>query len=254
MNAPQTTLTEDGVELAYHHFERQGAHVVFLGGFMSDMSGTKATFLEKAMHELGYGYTRFDYRGHGESVGVFTDATIGLWQSDVLHILDNIVQKPCVLVGSSMGGWMMLLAALARPTQVQALVGIAAAPDFTIRLMWEKMTPQQRHILLEEGVLQVPTEYGFEPYAITRQLIEESKQHVLLDEEIAIECPVRLLHGMKDPDVPCEFAPLIAQQIASEDVEVQLIKSGDHRLSEPSDLNRLQQTIREVCTHIAQEQ
>ncbi len=250
MSTLETTENADGLALAYHHTEGKSAHVVFLGGFMSDMSGSKATFLEQQVTAQGYGYTRFDYRGHGESDGRFVEATIGKWLSDVLHILDEIVKVPTILVGSSMGGWMMLLAALARPQQVQGLVGIAAAPDFTVRLMWEKMTEAQRHTLIEEGLLQVPSEYGFEPYHITKDLIEESRQHLLLDDEIAIECPVRLLHGMRDPDVPWEFSPLVAQKLATQDVQVTLVKDGDHRLSEPEDLQRLQQTVLSLCAAV----
>lgn len=254
MSTLSHTQNADGLQLAYHHTEGKGAHVVFLGGFMSDMSGTKATHLEDVVTKAGYGYTRFDYRGHGESEGQFTDATIGAWQSDVLHILDEVVKQSCILVGSSMGGWMMLLAALARPKQVQGLVGIAAAPDFTTRLMHAQMTPQQQAVLASEGVLHVPSEYGFEPYPITAKLIDESHQHLLLDDEIAIECSIRLLHGMADPDVPWEFSAMIAQAVSTHDVQIQLSKSGDHRLSEQQDLERLQQTVLSLCKQVEQPQ
>lgn len=244
------TQTSDGLSLAHHTTLGKAPHVVFLGGFMSDMSGTKATYLEKIIGEAGYGFTRFDYRGHGESEGRFTDATIGAWLADTLHILDEVVAKPCVLVGSSMGGWMMLLSALARPKQVQGLVGVAAAPDFTMRLMYEKMDAMQRNTLVNEGVLNVPSEYGFEPYPITAQLIDESRQHLLLDDEIAIECPIRLLHGMKDPDVPWEYSVQIAEAVSTHDVQVRLSKSGDHRLSEPDDLERLKESVLSVCKQV----
>lgn len=237
--------TSNGTRVAYCYSEGKGPTVVFCGGFRSDMTGTKAMALESWCREQGRAFLRFDYSGHGESSGAFEDGTIGGWLADALAIIDETIKDEAIVIGSSMGGWIALLIALARPNRVAGLVGIAAAPDFTTRLMWERFTPQQRQIIEEKGVYYAPSDYG-DPYPITRNLIEESKQHLLLDDDIAIDCPVRLLHGMRDPDVPWEFAPLIAQQLSSEDVKVSLVKNGDHRMSEPEQIALLLATMQEL--------
>jgi pimeloyl-ACP methyl ester carboxylesterase len=185
---------------------------------------------------------RFDYSGHGTSGGQFEQGTIGRWAADALAIIDQVSEGPLVLVGSSMGGWIALLAASARPERVAALIGIAAAPDFTEVLMWQAMSFEQRITLMSKGVLDVPSQYG-DPYPITRALIEDGRNHLLLHEAIAINCPVRLLHGQCDPDVPWEFALRIADQLTGRDVRVILVKDGDHRLSRPQDLALLRQTL-----------
>lgn len=232
----------DGVDLAWTRSAGCSPTVVFLTGFRSDMTGDKVTALAQFCQTRGQAMLRFDYSGHGVSGGTFEQGTIGAWTRDALAVIDNLTQGPLVLVGSSMGGWIALLAARARPVRISALVGIAAAPDFTERLMWDAFTPAQREAFLRDGAIDVPSEYGG-PYPITRDLIEDGRQHLLLDGSIAVHCPLRLLHGQVDVDVPWETALKIAAAVESTDVEVTLVKDGDHRLSRPHDLQRLMRTL-----------
>jgi pimeloyl-ACP methyl ester carboxylesterase len=213
--------------------------LIFMGGFMSDMSGAKATWLESFAGEKGLPYLRFDYSGHGASEGRFEDGTIGGWLGDSLTIFDKLSEGPQILIGSSMGGWLALLAALARPTRVCGVVGIAAAPDFTEELVHSELTAEQREILMREGVVHIDTPYGDKPYAFTRALIEEGRAHVLLDNPIAVRCPVRLIQGYADADVPWETAMAIMARIETADCALTLIKDGDHRLSRPQDLTKI---------------
>jgi pimeloyl-ACP methyl ester carboxylesterase len=232
----------DGVRLAWARRAGRGPTVVFLPGFASDMEGAKATALADACAARGRAMLRFDYSGHGASEGDFSTGTIGVWLDDALAVLDRLTEGDLVLVGSSMGGWIALLAALARPARVAALVGIAAAPDFTETLMWEAMAPAERAALLRDGYLDAPSQYG-PPLRITRRLIEEGRRHLLLDAPIPLTCPVRLLHGQRDPDVPWEMSLRLAERLQGEDVQVTLIKNGDHRLSRPGDLALLCRTV-----------
>jgi pimeloyl-ACP methyl ester carboxylesterase len=225
----------DGVDLAWSRNDGTSPTVVFLTGFRSDMTGDKANALAAFCAARATAMLRFDYSGHGSSGGRFEDGTIGRWTEDALAIIDRQTAGPLILVGSSMGGWIALLAALARPDRVAALIGIAAAPDFTEALMWEAMTFEERATLMRDGVLHVPSQYG-EPYPITRALIEDGRTRLLLNDPIAIDCPVRLLHGQQDPDVPWEMALRIAEQLTGRNVHVTLVKDGDHRLSRPQDL------------------
>jgi pimeloyl-ACP methyl ester carboxylesterase len=232
----------NGTELAWARLQGSSPTVVFLPGFRSDMGGDKATALAAFCAARGAGMLRFDYSGHGASSGDFLDGTIGAWAADALAAIDQLTTGKLILVGSSMGGWIALLTAIARPDRVAALVGIAAAPDFTQRLMWDAMTPVERATLQRHGVLYVPSQYG-DPTPITRGLIEDGASHLVLTGSIPIGCPIRLLHGQADPDVPWELALRIAEQVASSDVRVALVKDGDHRLSRPADLALLRQTV-----------
>ena len=220
--------------------------LVFLGGFMSDMGGTKAQWLEGFAMRAGFPYLRFDYSGHGLSEGAFTDGTIGGWLDDTLDVLDRLTEGPQVLAGSSMGGWLALLAALARKDRVKGLVGIAAAPDFTEDLIHRELSDSQRDTLMKDGIIHVPSEYGDQPYAITRALIEDGREHLLLTGPIALDCPVRLIQGLRDDDVPWRTALGIAEKLETGDVTVTLIKEGDHRLSRAQDLERIGQAVMEV--------
>ena len=234
---------EDGPTLAYHRTPGREPGVVFLTGFRSDMTGDKATTLEAFCRDRGQAYLRFDYGGHGDSEGAFTDGTIGDWAGDAVAALDALTDGPQILVGSSMGGWIMLLAALARPERIAGLVGIAAAPDFTEDLMWETADAEIRATLRRDGVYLEPSEYSDEPTPITLKLIEEGRRHLLLRAPIALDCPVRLIHGRRDPDVPWQTAERLADALTSEDVEITYVKAGDHRLSSPADLRRLTRTV-----------
>jgi len=232
----------DGATIAYRRRIGRSPGVVFLGGFMSDMTGTKATALDAFCAARGQAYLRFDYFAHGASSGDFAEATVGRWTEDAVAVLDALTEGPQILVGSSIGGWIMLLTALARPERVAALIGIAAAADAT-ELMWEEFTPEQRQAILREGAIRLPSAYSADGYIFTRKLIEDGRRHLLLHAAIRLRCPVRLLHGMKDPDVPWRQSLALAEKLESRDVEVTLVKDGDHRLSTEADLALLQRTI-----------
>ncbi len=225
----------DGTQLAYILTEGRQPTLVFLPGFMSDMAGEKATMLAAHASALGHASLRLDYSGHGTSGGQFIAGTIGRWTQDVLFLIDTLTDGPIVLVGSSMGGWIALLAARARPDRVAALVGVAAAPDFTETLMWAGMDGATRATLMQDGLLRVPSAYGGEQI-ITRALIEDGRHHLLLGAPIPVTCPVRLLHGQQDPDVPWQTALQIADRLDSANVRVTLVKDAGHRLSREADL------------------
>ena len=232
---PDMLARPDGPPLAYRRVAGRGPGVVFLGGFMSDMTGEKATALDALCRKQGRAFLRFDYRGHGASGGRFEDAVISDWLADTLDALDRLTDGPQMLVGSSMGGWLMLLAALARPERVRALVGIAPAPDFVLR-MEAGLTADQRKALDDEGFFLRPSGYGDGPYTITKALIEDGRRRCLLDRPIPITAPVRLLHGMRDDAVPWRDSLRLAERLESGDVRTVFVKDGDHRLSRPPDL------------------
>jgi pimeloyl-ACP methyl ester carboxylesterase len=241
----------DGATIAYHATPGAGPGVVFLTGFRSDMTGGKAVALEAACRARGRAYLRFDYTGHGRSSGAFIDGTIGQWTADAVFAVERLTEGPQVLVGSSMGGWIMLLAALALGDRVAGLVGIAAAPDFTEELIWHAADDATRATLERDGVVQQPSDYSDEPTPITLKLVEEGRRHLLLQAPIALACPVRLVHGMRDPDVPWQTALRLTERLASRDVEIILVKDGDHRLSTDDDLARLAHVVEEVCRRAA---
>ncbi|MCZ6764902.1 MAG: alpha/beta hydrolase [Alphaproteobacteria bacterium] len=233
----------DGEFIAYQAGAGAGPAVVFCPGFNSDMAGIKATALADFCAAESRAYVRFDYFGHGLSSGDVIDGTIGRWADDAVAVIDHLTDGPVVLVGSSMGGWIMLLAALARPERIAGLVGIAPAPDFTRRL-WDNATDDVRHTLKTEGVYRRPSQYSDEPYTFTLKLIEDGNARTLLDRPpIPIHCPVRILHGMADPDVPWALSLALVDALASKDVDVTFVKSGDHRLSTPSDIDLLTTTV-----------
>ena len=230
----------DGEQIAWRRVDGRGATVVWLGGFRSDMAGTKAEALADWAKAKGRAYLRFDYLGHGESSGDFqVKGTITRWREDALAVLDALTEGPLVLVGSSMGGWIACLAAMARPERVAAMVLIAPAPDFTEKLMAPEIPPEGRADLEANGVWLRPSEYG-DPYPITRNLLEDGARWSILGAEpVPISAPVRILQGGADPDVPWRHALELAQAIKGQDVVFSLIKDGDHRLSRPQDIERL---------------
>ena len=229
-------------KIAYHQSLGKAPGVVFLGGFMSDMEGTKARHLETLCKAWGRAYLRFDYSGHGASEGKLEEGTIGGWLEDTLLVLDELTSEPQVLVGSSMGGWLMVLAALKKPSRIHGLVGIAAAPDFIED--FERLTPEEHVSLQKDGICYIPSQYGDKPYPITRQLIEEGHSHRVLHQTLPLDCPVRLLHGLADHDVPWQKSIKLAACLASKDVVVTLVKEGDHRLSTASQLELLGNCIK----------
>ena len=253
---PETLSRPDGTTIAYHKTAgdktaKRAPGLIFLGGFMSDMTGTKALALESHAQAAGLDFLRFDYLGHGASSGLFEDGAIGRWAEDAVAVLDALTEGPQILIGSSMGGWIMLLAALARPERVAGLVGVAAAPDFTEALMWQRFSPEIRATMARDGVYYEASEYGTEPYPITMDLIVEGRNHLLMDAPIPISCPVRLIHGTADPDVPWQLSLDLMDRLAAGDVEVTLVKGGGHRLSEPEDLARLTATVAALSAQLS---
>ena len=243
---PDVLERPDGATIAYHRLAGKSPGVVFLGGFMSDMSGTKALALEAHCRQSGRAFLRFDPFAHGQSSGDMAEATVGRWRRDAVAVLDELCTGPQVLVGSSMGGWVALLAALDRPTRLAGLVGIAAAPDAT-EMMWAEFDADVRATLERDGVYHAPSDYGDGPYTIAMKLIEEGRQQLILDRPIEISCPVRLLQGMQDPDVPWRHALRIAAALTADDVVLTLVKQGDHRLSQAADIARLCATVEDLC-------
>lgn len=235
----------DGQRIAWRRVDGAGPAVVWLGGFASDMTGTKAQALADAAAARGWSYLRFDYFAHGASSGRWEDATIGRWRADALAVVDRLTAGPLVLVGSSMGGWIAGLVALARPERLHGLVLVAPAPDFTERLMRPRIPPEGLRELALNGVWHEPSEYG-EPLAITRRLLDEGRRHLILGGPLPIRGPVRVLQGALDEPVPWRHALAYAEAIASEDVVFSLIKDGDHRLSRPQDLARLVAAVDDV--------
>lgn len=228
--------------LAYRQQRGQGPGVIFLGGFHSDMTGSKAEYLAALCAARGRAFLRFDYSGHGASGGRFEEGSIGQWAADAERVLLELTEGPQILVGSSMGGWIALLLARRHPARLAGLIGIAAAPDFTEDLMWAQFPPAIRAQIERDGFWQRPSEYGG-AYPITRHLIEDGRRHLVLRDPLAIAAPVRLLHGQADPDVPWELSLRVAAHITGGDVEVTLVKEGDHRLSKPAELALLGRTL-----------
>jgi len=238
---------EDGVRLAYRHRPGRGPGLLFCCGFHSDMNGNKATYLDRYAAGQGLSYTRFDYQGHGASTGRFADGTIGIWFGDALSVLDRVAQGPQVIVGSSMGAWMALLLARARPERVAGLVLLAPAPDFPTRLMLPSMPEEVRAVLYRDGVWDRPSEYADEDYPITLNLIEESERHNLLQgDPVPFDGPVRIIHGDSDEVVPLDHVLKIPAQVRSADIVTAIVKGGDHRLSTEADLRRLSAVLDEL--------
>jgi pimeloyl-ACP methyl ester carboxylesterase len=223
----------------------------WLGGFNSDMRGTKAVALEAWAAEQGRACVRFDYSGHGESGGAFVDGTIGRWLEESVAVFEQFCAGPQVVVGSSMGGWIALLLARelasrpGNPASLAGLVLIAPAPDFTEELMWKGFSPEIRQEIETKGVWLWPSPYG-EPYPITRGLIEEGRNHLLLGSAIHVGCPVRILQGAQDPDVPWQHAFALTHRLPADDVVLTMIQDGDHRLSRPQDIARIIAAVAEI--------
>lgn len=242
--APPSILhLADGTRLAYQRSAGATPGVIFLGGFTSDMSGAKATTLEHWCQQRGQAFIRFDYSGHGASSGNFADGTIGRWAYEASAVLEQLTEGKQIIVGSSMGAWLMLLTALAKPERIAGLLGLACAADFTDYLIWERLDAALRQRLQQERVLHLPSPYGT-PYVISLHLLEEAAQHRLLDKtQLPIHAPVRLIHGMRDNDVPWQISLQIAEKIASSDLRLILLKDGEHTLSREQDLHLLTSTL-----------
>ncbi len=241
---------EGGAHIAYLKRAGRTPGIVWLGGFKSDMTGTKASALDALALDTGHAFVRFDYFGHGASSGNFREGTVTRWLGDALEVLDKLTDGPQVLVGSSMGGWLALHAALARPKRIAALLLIAPATDFTERLLWESLSADARRQILETGEWLRPSAYDLEPYPISRGLIEDGRKHLLLDKPIAIACPIRIVQGMMDPDVPWQHAMKLVEALGP-DTQITLVKDGDHRLSSPRELALIVQILSALLAPLA---
>jgi pimeloyl-ACP methyl ester carboxylesterase len=246
MSAPSFLIREDGERIAYRKVEGAGPTVVWLGGFHSDMEGTKVLALHEWAEKAGRAYIRFDYFGHGQSSGAFEGGTIGRWRADALAAVDQLAEGPLVLVGSSMGGWLACLVALTRPDRIKAMVLIAPAADFTDKLMEPGFNDEARMALKRDGRWTRPSEYDSGGYVITAELLNEGRAWSILPGPVEIACPVRILQGGQDPDVPWRHALALVQTIQNPDVVFTLIKDGDHRLSRPEDIRRMIQAVEEA--------
>lgn len=242
----------EGKRLAFRYNRASTGKLTFVWmcGFKSDISGTKVLRLEDWANRTGQGFFAFDYSGHGLSDGAFEDGTVSHWRADALAAIDSQVDGPLVIVGSSMGGWMALLAALVRPDRVKGLVLIAPAPDFTEKLLWPELSPDAQAEIMHQGFTLRPSDYDT-PYTITRALIEDGRQWQVLDKRIGFDGPVRILQGMQDADVPWTHAARLVDAITTSDLAITLIKDGDHRLSREQDIARLLATCDEVAATLA---
>ncbi len=246
--SPEYYTRADGIRIAFRHVKGDGGKkaptLVFLPGYMSDMQGSKALALEAWAIKHNYGMLRLDYSGCGESGGNFADSSFEIWRDDVISVIEAVVRGPVILIGSSLGGWLMLMVAKILISDVKGLIGIAAAPDFTD---WG-FTQEQRSVIYRDGVLFQDNPYGPEPTPTYRKLFESGLANHMLDGPIAIDCPARLLQGQADSDVPWKLAPKLAAALSSDDVCVTLIKDGDHRLSREQDIAVLLAAVAELLT------
>lgn len=253
MSDPQYLTTEAGRRIAYHltpgrsSGEAPGTPtgVVFLGGFMSDMAGTKALVLEDWAKATGRAFLRFDYSGHGQSSGAFTDGCIGDWAADARAVIEAVTEGPQVLVGSSMGGWISSILTREIPEKCAGFVGIAAAPDFTEDSMWRDMDPQRRVTLMTEGLVHLPSDYG-DPYPITKRLIEDGRDNLVLRSPLPMPFPVRLLQGTADADVERSVALNLLDHIDGSDTRLTFVKGADHRFSTSACLALIIASVEEV--------
>ncbi|CAI5772871.1 AB hydrolase-1 domain-containing protein [Podarcis lilfordi] len=241
----------DNPNLAYHKLKGKNPGVVFLSGFLSNMNGNKALALEDYCKSVGHAFVRFDYRGCGSSEGDVKECTLGKWRKDVLAVLDELTQGPQILVGSSLGGWLMLHAAIARPEKVAALVGVAAAADYLVST-YQQLPVELKKEIEEKGEWKVPTKHNEEGvYSVPYGLIQEAENHCVLTSPLPIKCPVRLIHGIKDEDVPWETSMKIAERVVSTDVDIILRKAGHHRMKEKEDIKLIIYTVEDLIEELS---
>ncbi|MEI4260235.1 alpha/beta fold hydrolase [Roseovarius sp. D0-M9] len=244
--APSYLETPQGRRIAYHFHEGFGPGAVFLGGFMSDMEGTKAVYLEEVARAEGRAFLRLDYSGHGASSGAFTDGCIADWAADAAAVIGALTTGPQILIGSSMGGWIALLLARAMPQRIAGLVTIAAAPDFTEDSMWAGFTDAQRAEIMEDGQIALPSDYDA-PYTITRRLIEDGRQNLVLRDPLDLPFPVRFLQGTADNDVDKSVALSLLDHARGPDMRLTLVDGADHRFSDAACLALIGETLRDIA-------
>lgn len=253
MQLPEFFVTPNGRKIAYHRRNATGLAtgpgVVFLGGYKSDMTGTKAQYLQDWADRTGRAFLRFDYSGHGASSGDFQDGGIGDWSADARAIIAALTLGPQILVGSSMGGWIALLVARAMPDRVAGLVGVAAAPDFTEDLMRANFTPDQKIAMQANGFVEEPSEYSDQPNIITQAFLDDGAKHLVLRDPLNLPFPVRLLQGSADIDVPPFVAQKLFDHAVSPDMRMVLVKGADHRFSTPLCLTLMIETVEEMLAH-----
>lgn len=238
--------TPQGRHIAYHSTPGKEPGVVFLGGFRSDMTGSKAQHLQAWAEATGRAFLRFDYSGHGQSHGAFADGCIGDWRDDAAALIGMLTEGPQILVGSSMGGWIALLLARDMGHRVAGLIGIAAAPDFTETMWDDELSVADRTRLMDEGLILRPSAYSDDPYPITLRLIEDGRRNLVLQSPLAVPCPVRLLQGTADADVPVATALRILDHISGPDIRLTLVKDADHRFSTPACLGMITSAVEDV--------
>ena len=249
MTAPSVLETAQGRRIAYHQTPGSGPGLVFLGGLKSDMEGTKAIHLEAKAQAHGRAFLRFDYSGHGESSGEFTDGCIGDWAEDAQAAITELTDGPQILIGSSMGGWISLLMARRIPDRIVGLVGIAAAPDFTEDSMWAGFTPEQRDTLARDGRVALPSDYG-EPYIITQRMIEDGRNQLVLRDPLPLPFPTRFLQGTADDDVDQSVALNLLAHATGDDIRLTLVRGADHRFSSPECLALIVAAVTEVLQKV----
>ena len=239
-------LRPEGERLAYRYLPGGSPTVVFLSGYASDMSGNKATYLQERCALWGHAYLCLDYRGHGLSDGRFEDYTIGDWCDDARRVIEQVTRGSLVLVGSSMGGWIMLLLSRIFGDRIAGLVGVGAAPDFTRDTMPQRLDDEHRVALAKDGIAYLPNRYGPKPSVVTARLLADGNERLVLSEPLKLTCPVRLVHGMADPDVSWHRSMAICDAVAGDDVRVVLVKNGEHRLSSPAELDLIADQVGEL--------
>ncbi len=251
MTAPQFLDTPQGRRIAYHRTDGTAPGVVFLGGFRSDMEGTKALHLEDRARRAGHAFLRLDYSGHGASSGAFEEGCIGDWAADAMVAIAALTDGPQILVGSSMGGWIALLAARAMPARVAGLVGVAAAPDFTEDGLWADFSVTEREALMRDGRVERSSPYSEAADVYTRRLIADGRERLVLRTPLALPFPVRLLQGTADAEVPVATALALTQHAECDDLRLTLVKDADHRFSTPDCLALIEAAIAEVRARAA---
>jgi pimeloyl-ACP methyl ester carboxylesterase len=243
---PSELITPQGRRIAYHKLPGAGPGIVFLGGYRSDMTGTKAVYLQNWARAAGRAFVRFDYSGHGQSGGVFEEGCIGDWAADARAVLEGLTEGPQILVGSSMGGWIALLLARDLPDCVAGLIGIAAAPDFTEDLVWDLATPEQQTELMSVGRIELPSTSADTPDVFTRRMIEDGRDQFVLRNALSLTMPVRLLHGTADIDAPFSLGLRLLDHASGADIRLTLVKGADHRFSTPDCLAMVVDAVTDI--------